>query len=459
MGGGKGGSASDAGVVAAEISAQEADKMYQLGEQQLQWAKDVWNQEQPLVNQSEQMALALSGADLASLEQMQQFSKEQQQMWEQYYAPLDKQYVAQAETWASPQNIAQVTGQAQASIAEQAQAGINTAYEQLGAYGVNPGAGRWAGLGIGANVLSGAAQAAAGTTAGQNMKLQQLALEQGAINTGQGVANTAGQMTNAATGAGQAGAGAASSAANTAQANLATGSAALTAPATMMNAGTNAMNTYVNAVDSYNNTQLGYAQLGAQEAAGMGSFVGGILGDVTGMFHFGVKKGGPIYRFQDGGMAPMGIPPQGQMSPPPQQTPPQQTPPQQTPPQNVPAQGTPGGTVPHHLSPSGGQQEDDVDAKLTAGEFVVPKDVAMWTGQKSLVTQIDKARQEMMMFNNRTDIGGEPVQGIPNDNPGFVSRPGMQQAIQPMPPQMLARQGSPPAPGSINQTSGIPMPA
>ena len=58
MGGSKGGSADQSGMEAAMASAQAADQAYQLGEQQLQWAQNVWNQEQPLVTQAENAQIA-----------------------------------------------------------------------------------------------------------------------------------------------------------------------------------------------------------------------------------------------------------------------------------------------------------------------------------------------------------------------------------------------------------------
>lgn len=464
---GKGGNADNSGVQMAQASAQAAVMAYQIGEQQLQWAKQVWNQEQPLINQSEQTSIQLAQQEMAASQQMQAFSKEQMDMWNQYYAPLQESYVQQAENWASPANLALVTGQAQAGVAEQAQQGLNTAAEQLQSYGVNPSAGRFAGLLTGASATAGAAEAAAGTTAGQNLRLQQLALEQGAINTGQGVANTAGQLTNAATGASQAGTTAAGTTGSTAQSNIATGSSAQTAAANWYNTGATNMGVYTNAVNAYNQAQLGYAQLGAQQASGLGTIAGGLLGTKGISSLFGLQKGGPIWKFQDAGVVPGQAPGQA----------PQQGIPQQNMP--VPTGGTPGGFVPHHASPSGGQIEDDVDAKLTAGEFVMPKDVSQWVGQKAMVTQIDKARQEMQMFGQRNDIGGEPVQGIPQSQPTFVSRPGQQQSVgppgqpmqqnqqppgqpqqgQPMMPQMQQPQGPRPSPSGYNQSSGIPLPA
>jgi hypothetical protein len=59
---------------------------------------------------------------------------------------------------------------------------------------------------------------------------------------------------------------------------------------------------------------------------------------------------------------------------------------------------------------------------LTAHEFVIPKDVAVWVGHKALAGQIDKARQEQQTFAGRNDVGGEPTSAIPQQ-PTFVSRP------------------------------------
>ena len=54
-----------------------------------------------------------------------------------------------------------------------------------------------------------------------------------------------------------------------------------------------------------------------------------------------------------------------------------------------------GGQVPPQASPSMGRQTDDVHARLNAGEFVVPRDVAAWKGHEffqKLIAQSRKAR-------------------------------------------------------------------
>jgi hypothetical protein len=409
MGGGKG-SADSSGMAMAMASAQAAQEAYNLGEQQLQWTKDVWNQEQPLMDASEKQQMALAQQQQASLAQSQAESAQQWGQYQQLYAPLEATYVGQAENWASPQNIAVQRGQAMGAVGSAGQQQLNAAAEQLQGYGINPGSGRYASLFTSAQPLLGAAQAAAGTTAEQNLKLQQMGLESGAVNTGRGLVNAVQGLTGAGTSAGQAATGAAAGAAGTAQQNLATGSQAMTAPTAWFNAGANNMNSYVNAVNGYNQSQAEFAQAGASEMGGLGS----ALGSLTGMAWMGMHaKGGPI-GFQDGGD--VGGPSD------PQFTPQQGGGQTGIPSQPVPPGGTPGGGIPPTASPSMGQQTDDVPAMLTANEFVIPKDVATWLGHKAFVQQIDKARKEQQQFSQRDDIGGEPTGAIPQQ-PTFTSRP------------------------------------
>lgn len=399
MGGGKGGSADSSGMAMAAASAQEAQLAYSLGSQQLQWAKDEFNQEQPLVNEAEQTQIDLATQQEAASQQEQQFANEQQGQYEQTYAPLEQTFVNQAENWASPANTALVQGQAENNVAETSNQQLAASQEALRSYGINPSSPKYAGLTIGANAIAGAGEAAAGTTAAQNLQLQQLGLESQAINTGRGLVNSAGSLAGVGTSAAGTGAGAAAGAAGSAQANLQTGSNAMSAPAGMINAGTNAMNSYVNAVNGYNQAQLGFSQLnantGMSEMSGLGSAAGGILGLLA--------KGGGVTKLARGG-DPNGKGAQPTAIP-------------------VPHGGTPGGSVPISASPSGGSAVDDVDAKLTAGEFVIPKDVAMWKGHEHFVKQIDQARMGQHELSQRKDIGGEKVSAIPNPNPPFRSQP------------------------------------
>lgn len=60
-------------------------------------------------------------------------------------------------------------------------------------------------------------------------------------------------------------------------------------------------------------------------------------------------------------------------------------------------------------SPSQGQVTDDVPAQLNAGEFVIPKDVTSWYGQKFMQDLIKKARAGM---NSDSEAPAQPSVGV-----------------------------------------------
>lgn len=287
MGGGKGGSSDASGMYSALASAQAADQAYALGEQQLQWTQQVWNQEQPMIQ-------AVTSADVAAQQQQTAFAAQQQQLYTQTYQPLEQQYVQQAQQWASPQQQQLNAAAAESNVNEAAESQRQASTEQLESYGINPGSTRFAGLDIGSRTQQAAAAAGAGTTASQATLLQGLGLEAGAINTGRGVANTTSTLTTSGVGAGSAAAGAS-------QSNLATGSSAQTAASNWYNTGAANMNTYVNAVNGYNQSQLGYAQVGAMQSMGLGSLAGGVLGLL--------ELGGPVTHMEKGGRVTLGVHP------------------------------------------------------------------------------------------------------------------------------------------------------
>jgi hypothetical protein len=450
-GGGKGGSADPSGMYMAMASAQAAQEAYQLGEQQLKWTQDVYNQQWPLISESEQTQIALAQEEQAAMIQQQVESQQQWQQYEQLYAPLETKFAGEAQNWASPSNMALVSGQAAAGVGEAGMNQLNAAADTLRSYGINPSSPRYASLFTSAQPLLGAAQAAAGTTARQNLALQGLGLESSAINTGRGLVNAAQGLTQAGTGAGSAAAGAASGAGSTASTNLSTGSQAMTNPSQWFNAGANNMNSYVNAVNGYNDAQARFAEANASEMGGFGSAAGSILG----MGIMKIAKGGAVQRFQDGGDV-LGSDPQltptqggGPTGYPGPAIPPAAMPadPRMAQMQGnaLPADATPGGAVPASASPSYGRNIDDVHSVLTAGEFVWPVDAVRWMGEKNLVAQLDKARAEKQAFDNRDDVGGEPAGAIPQQ-PTFMSRP---QAGRPLPVQGAM----PPAPQQSPQQS------
>jgi hypothetical protein len=65
----------------------------------------------------------------------------------------------------------------------------------------------------------------------------------------------------------------------------------------------------------------------------------------------------------------------------------------------------PSNMVPPEASPSGGEETDDVHALLNEGEFVMPKDVTSWFGEKFFQNLIQKAYKEKAM----AQAQGEPA--------------------------------------------------
>jgi hypothetical protein len=82
----------------------------------------------------------------------------------------------------------------------------------------------------------------------------------------------------------------------------------------------------------------------------------------------------------------------------------------------------PANMVPPEASPSNGEETDDVHALLNEGEFVIPKDVTSWFGEKFFQNLIQKAYKEK----SAAQAEGEPVspqqqQAISMSPPSFES--------------------------------------
>jgi hypothetical protein len=77
-----------------------------------------------------------------------------------------------------------------------------------------------------------------------------------------------------------------------------------------------------------------------------------------------------------------------------------------------PQHATSGGFVSRELSPSGGSKVDDVQARLNAEEFVIPKDVSMWKGKEFFYKLIAQARKNRSAPNGGTDE--KPQTGFSN---------------------------------------------
>ena len=258
-----------------------------------------------------------------------------------------------------------------------------------------PGRGRWI---CSTRIAEAAAQSSAGNQARDKAQALQRQLRSEAINIGRGYPGQIAGQEAGATGAGNqaasTGLATTASGANTMGTGMGwqgQGNQALSNWGTMLNQG------YQNQMAKYQADQesssgwgyilgtLGGAFLGGPGGAAIGGSLGSMFGEEGGVIPE------PRQMFQDGG-----------------------------------------GPVPVEASPSGGAIPDDVPAvidgqapaQINSGEFVVPKDVVRWMGEKGLQQTILRARKEMTGQNGerpaQPEVGPPP---IPPESVGAIPMP------------------------------------
>jgi hypothetical protein len=295
MGGGKGSApaAPDYTPIAqSDIQAAQIDA--QTSANQLAFAQQQYQQEQPYVQNYMTAMTNQMGVDTAQQQQeiaVQnaniQNAQQQQQFYQQTYQPIESQFAQQATQYASPQRAQAQSAMAQADVANAYAGQRQAALQGLESYGIDPSQTRYGALDLGTRISQAGAQAGAGTQSYLNTLGTGLGLESEAINIGRGypgtVAQTYATAQNAAGGAlgagqGVQGAGAAGIGAGT---NTATAFGNLMGTPAQWGAlqtgalggATNAMNTgFQNQLSSFATN----AQIAQNESSGIGSLIGGI---------------------------------------------------------------------------------------------------------------------------------------------------------------------------------------
>ena len=241
-------------------------------------------------------------------------------------------------------------GRAEADVAAQFEQARQSAQERLESYGVDPSQTRQGALDLGTRIAEAAAQSSAGNQTRQAVKDRGMALRSEAINVGRGYP--------AQIGAEEAGASASGNqAVNTGLATTASGAQTMGTGQGWQGLGNQAIQGWGNILNAGFNNQLDSWKAEQEASSGWGDILGTALG-------YGTKFMG----FAEGGA----IPDDGMM-------------------------------LPEEMSPSGGAIPDDIPAeidngapaKLNAGEFVMPKDVVQWVGEKGMQQFILKARKEL----------------------------------------------------------------
>jgi hypothetical protein len=293
--------------------------------------------------------------------------------------------------YTDPAMKASAMGAAGAEAAQATEAARKASMSELESYGINPGAVRFGGLDAAMRLQSAATRVGAENIAGRQNDALADQTNQQIINEGNVLAGQANQNAGTSGAAGTGAVGGANTTTSTSGGVLGTG-------LQWTGAGTNALSASASGQNANYTSQLKANELEQSKDSGIGSLLGlgaSMLGKGGGLGAGGAfSAGGALAFLEDGGEVP----------------------------------GAPGGAIPMEASPSNGQVTDDVAGsspggaiRLNGGEFVIPKDVVSWEGEKSLQNLILKARKAKgeAQAKPRTQAPGGPDPA----SPAFQPRP------------------------------------
>jgi hypothetical protein len=356
----------DYGPIAA-ASREAAQMSYQLGREQLAWAKEQYAKDSQITGRVVDQFLKDMDTNSAT-------ARKDRERYERIFQPLEESLATEAATYDTPERRAAEAGRASAAVAQQYNAQRQQAQSELESYGINPADTRYAALDVGIRSAQAAAQAAGANEAERYVENRGDVLRSEAINVGRGYPGQVAQQYGVAGAAG-------SGAGGQTLATTASGASTMGTAPQYMGLGNQAVGTWGNTVSQGYRDSLEAWKANASNSSGIGGLLGGVLGVAMG--------------FDDGGPVPGALPVQPVASQ--------------------------GGGVPVAASPSRGAAIDDVPARLTPGEFVVPKDIVAWKGEEFFQKMIQKSREARKEGSNarpdvRTAIPGAPrfqSQGIP----------------------------------------------
>lgn len=324
------------------VNAQREMAQYEqaLSREQFEWAKQAYAQDREVSDR-------VINSFLDTQRQNDEWARRDRARYEGVFQPMEDRLAKEALDYSSPERMDMERGRAQAAVAQQFDAARNAATQELESYGINPSATRYAALDMNLRAQRAAASAAAANQSDLQTEATGRALRSEAINVGRGypgtIAGTQNTGMQAGTGAVNSGLATTGSGANT----MGTG----TQYAGLANSGFAGAGTTMN--QGYSN-QIAAFKAKNEASTGLGALLGAgtaAAGQAAKMAMMFIEDGGAV----DPNMVPPGA------------------------------------------SPSGGQAVDDVPARLTVGEYVIPADVVAKKGQDffdRLIMSIRKTKEQ-----------------------------------------------------------------
>ena len=349
------------GIAAA--SKESAQLSFQLGKEQLAWARDEYAQNRELVD-------TVVGSSLNRQAVNDDAAAADRRRYENTYQPLEDEAISEARSFAGPARQEYEMGRAGSEVMQAMESTRRNARQQLESFGINPSDTRYAALDLTSRVQGAAAAAGASNQAHAQTEAVGRALRSEAVNVGRGYP---GQIAGTYGTALQSG----NQAVNSALANYSAGANAMGTAPQYMATGNQALGTWGNTLNMGYQNQM--AEYNANQSSSSG--IGGILGGVLGVIPAFLKEGGAI---------PDGV--------------------------------TSGGKLDPAMSPSRGAAIDDIPARvnqsgqevrLNADEFIVPSDVAKWKGEEFFQKMINQSREQKQSATAKPSYGTAPQSALP----------------------------------------------
>lgn len=197
MGGGGGGGNSTAQTYTAMMQAQ-------LSQEQLNWAKQVYNSEAPARDAATKQAQEISDAQLAQMRQQMALTDQAQSDYTNTYRPLEQSIVADAQNYDTPEKRAAAAAAASADAETQIAAQRGATMREMERAGVNPASGKTIAMQGSMDLGAAKLKASAANAASKAVETVGYARKMDAANLGRNIASSQGTTAALATQAGQA---------------------------------------------------------------------------------------------------------------------------------------------------------------------------------------------------------------------------------------------------------------
>ena len=169
--------------VAAKQNADIAQQQLDVAKQQLAWEKDRAAVQDPLVQKIVDQQIAMGDSNAAR-------SDEQWKIYKDLFQPVEQRTVSDAMNFDSPERKERMAAEAGADVTRSYGAAADQNLRTLGAMGINPNSGRFAGLANETALSQAKDTAGAMNKARRDTELQGIALRTGAAQFGRNMPNT-----------------------------------------------------------------------------------------------------------------------------------------------------------------------------------------------------------------------------------------------------------------------------